>query len=373
MWTYILMYIVVLLFAVISEKYANKKNKKDKIIFGINTFLVIVIPAVMAGLRSIDVGKDTAGYVFNAFEFAVNKYRIIDIINYCDVEPLYAIINLIVASVTDNINVLLFVIQLLINTIFFIACYNLKDNQSYALPYTLFIILFFNKSLNMVRQTIAIGFILLAYGQAVNNKFIRYFVLNIIAVLFHKTAIIAFPIFFILKLINSKNSKKNIFIIVCISISIIILFRPIIMLLINMNILDTRYKNYINFNSDIILFELLFMSIILVISVLFRKKLIEINNYNKSYMLFLAISIILYFLGIFNTFTNRLSYYYYYFVIFLIEEIVRVIVLKRQKKFAQIITTFAILLTITYSSIYYGFYKLDDTVPYKTYYNEQKE
>ena len=232
MWTYILMYIVVLLFAVISEKYANKKNKKDKIIFGINTFLVIVIPAVMAGLRSIDVGKDTAGYVFNAFEFAVNKYRIIDIINYCDVEPLYAIINLIVASVTDNINVLLFVIQLLINTIFFIACYNLKDNQSYASPYTLFIILFFNKSLNMVRQTIAIGFILLAYGQAVNNKFIRYFVLNIIAVLFHKTAIIAFPIFFILKLINSKNSKKNIFIIVCISISIIILFRPIIMLLI---------------------------------------------------------------------------------------------------------------------------------------------
>ena len=369
MYIYALIYIVVFILAIISEKYVDKKDKKDRIIFWISTLLAIVIPATISGLRDINIGNDTSGYVLSTFEFAVNKYSLIDIIDYCNVEPLYALMNLIVASVTSNINVLLFVLQLFINVIFFSACYNLKNNQSYALTYTLFTILFFNKSLNMVRQTIAIGLILLSYREAVNNRFVRYSILNIIAMLFHKTAIIAFPIFFILKLINGKNSRRNIIIIVCVTILVIILFRPIIMLLININVLDKRYENYININSDIILLELLFMGIVLTISISLKKKLIEMNNYNKSYMVFLSISIILYCLGIFNTFACRLAYYYYYFVIFLIEEIVRVIVFQKDKKITKIAYAITILLNIIYSSIYYGYYKLDNTVPYKTYYN----
>lgn len=373
MWIYILIYVFVFFLAGISEKCCDENKKIKKIIFWVSTILIIIVPALLAGLRGKNVGTDTSGYVLYAFQFAVDKYNLQQIIKYSNVEPLYAVINLIVATLTNNMNILLFVLQLIVDIVFFVAFYNLRKKHSYALLYSIFIILFFNKSLNMIRQTIAIGFVMLSFKEAVNNKFIKYCLLNIAAICFHKTAIIAFPIYFIIKLAKGQKSRRNITIIIGSSILAILLFRPVVMFLVNLHVLDKRYSQYINFNSDILMLELLFMIAIFSICMIFRKQLLKINNYNKLYMVFLAIAIILYSLGIFNTFASRFSYYYYYFIVFIIEEIIKVISLQKNQRWVEGITISSITLLIVYSSIYYGHYKLDGTVPYKTVYSERKE
>jgi hypothetical protein len=87
-----------------------------------------------------------------------------------------------------------------------------------GVPYLVIVV-----AMGYTRQSIAIGFIFLVYIALIESKYLKAVILNIFAVLSHKTAVVIFPLIIIHYLLSKKISLKQIIAILIItSISFIV-------------------------------------------------------------------------------------------------------------------------------------------------------
>lgn len=186
--------------------YIHSKNKnKLKIIL---IFLIVMQFTLIQGLRSFEIGSDTSKYIqyyeyikngdFTFFELLLNPPLNFEF-GYLAFMKICALFNL-------TSRFFLIVVSLVINAL--IGRYIYKESDDFILSFWIFIgIEFFTLSFTMIRQMIAIGIILNAYICLESKNYKMYFLLNILASLFHKTALI-FIIIFFYQIIKDKI-KKN--------------------------------------------------------------------------------------------------------------------------------------------------------------------
>lgn len=79
-----------------------------------------------------------------------------------------------------------------------------NDDTKFLFATLLFIPLFYFYSLNGIRQALAIAIFFYSLRYVINKSFFKYFILIIIATLFHRSAFILIPIYFILQLDLTK-------------------------------------------------------------------------------------------------------------------------------------------------------------------------
>ena len=127
-------------------------------------------------------------------------------------EPLFVLLNKFVFYVFNNVDFLFGLCSFI--TIGIIVAWVFKESSDYFISIVmLFATRFYLYSFTQVRQYIAIAIFLYSIKYIINKNFKKYFFNIIIASLFHKTAFLYFPIYFLNRLKIDRKKFLLIFII----------------------------------------------------------------------------------------------------------------------------------------------------------------
>ena len=366
---YLIIYFISSIFCAIGSNCFKINKKNIGIFFSI---IAILIPCIISGFRIKTIGTDTSKYVASTFDAALHGTGYKEAFKYMDnvanVEYLYKLINYIISRITNNVNWIYFSISLITTTFVYLACYNNRTQSgNYSISYFAFLVLFFNRSFNLSRQSLSIAIILYASKYIFEKDLRKYVFFCIIASGFHSTSIFFTLLYFIVNYIIKGKAKtiKKVFLVLT-TLLFVLQYQNILLFIINeMGILDRRYLFYVidytNKGTNILLIELLFIGFLIITTFIFRKNIQ--NEKIKIYSLFIVLSFIIYLIGIYASYAFRLSYYLYAFCIFVIQYLTEIY---KQKNDRIIVTIIACTILCFYSYLYYDVYKFDQTVPYKS-------
>lgn len=325
MFEYIIMFIISAICCSLSYKYSKNKIMKTVFMLG-----AILVPSIIAGNRSLDIGTDIKVYGhymhYVASNFSVKHF--FSVFGYSDI--LFSMIILIVGKLFKNIHICLFFIQFLNCAIIYKACDNYKEKIPVWLSYLLFLLTLYFRQLNLLRQGLAISITVLATTYLLKNENKKFILYTMIASLIHISSIIFILAYFIKNICEKKLENKAIFVVMYIILGILFLFFiPILKLITSSGILPAKYTfvyfaRYINQNNELdnlgTFFKLFWVMLTLMIS--FNKYWKgKINNFNFFFHLVL-IDFILWNLNIYIHYFDRLSFYFgYAYVLFYIPQL----------------------------------------------------
>lgn len=323
---YFIMFIMSILLLILSIKL-----KKYKIVRIILIILSLILPCILAALRGLSVGTDTSGYVYNLYKGAKSINTFEGMVSYSDFlyyskDYAYLFVNYFISKSGLSFQVLLFIFECLIVMPIFLALkINSKDDKDIVLGMSIFYLIFYNLSLNMLRQSIAIAFVLLAFsifknrernGQIIESCF--SIIILLIGCMFHDTAIIAVLLFaiywlFDCKKINNKFKYILFFILIGLSLGLIFFYKPILTYIGTSGI----YPKALMYIKRFAIFDFnylgTFRDLLLLLIVFLSKNIYKKNNENYLFIILLAaINALIGLLGTFISYADRIAYYSYF-------------------------------------------------------------
>lgn len=189
------------LFEIINTKLKKIRGKKMPIaFFAIPSFLVLFLVSSFRGDFTVDYKGYTYLFdLYNQFEFS-NIFEV-----GLHQEPGFIALSRFIGSFTQNV-LYLFIITSFIIIIAFYKQFN-NDSEYMWLSVLLFVTIgSFYTSFNVMRQILAVAIVFSGSKFLYERKALKYFLVIILASLFHKTALIMIFFYFILNFeINYKN------------------------------------------------------------------------------------------------------------------------------------------------------------------------
>ncbi|MCT3200132.1 EpsG family protein [Limosilactobacillus reuteri] len=280
---YIFVFLLSSLFVLISEFFYRNRILSFYILFLI--FAIFTL-AFFAAVRNINIGTDTIMY--SNYFHAVTNYS--GILSYCSdlrhaygIEYGFLILNYFVGIFTNNVHIFFFVCQCLILTNIYLSLNNVRNNVNVCVGWLTYCFLFYPVSLNILRQSISISFILLGISYIYKGSYKRTVLLFLIAVLFHTSAIFSLIIFVYLYIINKIHKKSEIWM-VFISILIITALIPITINFLNSRgLIGDKYSQYLIQSNTVSLFSTIGvrtpMIVLMIASIVFSRKYLRKNDY----------------------------------------------------------------------------------------------
>ena len=253
-----LFFISFLLFSTSDElRKQNSKINRSAVFPGIFSGIAIIAISLFAAFRADTVGVDTLVYP-NQFLSCARSYP-----SFCEFlndpvmtpgsEPLNAILVWICSRLSYNKWPLLFFYQLFSILPVYLALQQFRDRLSPALGMTVYLFVFFNNSLNMMRQSIACSFVLLSFAYLITERrfSVRFVISGIIAILFHKSGL--YGIFLLLAVSFVANADKSLkkYLVYALIIASPVLLNAAISFLISKGLASQRISDY----ADIFLYK----------------------------------------------------------------------------------------------------------------------
>ena len=308
---YLIIFIISLLFTYIAQEMFKRQKKIGGIFFSI---FAILFPAGLAGLRATTIGTDVNIYGENYFNLACIAESFAQYQELCSTDFLYAVLNYVVSRFTNNINWFFFIMQLVILIPIYVSAYQHRKEKSMVFFMFVTFFLFFNRSLNELRQCIAVAFIVLGIKYAEDRKLLKFTIIITIATLFHISALMAIPIYVIFGTKNFKHKRLfEVFLILGTSLIIINLV-TVLQLGINMGILPAKYSyylgNYLRTTSDINILDLIMRIFFTILGYIVYKTSYKKNKKVESYLLMMLMDFILAQSGMFVMYIDRMALYY---------------------------------------------------------------
>lgn len=255
---YLIVFVVCIIGFYISE-HLVKKQQKFSTIFA---FMSILIISLVAGLRGEDVGVDVKVYIINYCQIAQYMKKLSDVLNSSMLniggEIGFGLLLYICTRFKYSVQLILFFIQLLTVYPIYKACTLIKTKHekfSITLGMATYLFLYFNNTLNNMRQSVAIAFMILGMSLiTVNKKKIKNYIPFIIAIFFHKSSLIGIMLLAIIKYLyyNKKKMKKlPIFILNISIISIPLLIQSLYNLAVRLGLSNDHFDYY----ADVFIFR----------------------------------------------------------------------------------------------------------------------
>lgn len=199
MWLHFLL-MGILVIAALASNELWRDGRKNHLVLLV-TFVVFL---VIASIRTESVGSDTPNYAkFFYNVLACNNFG--DAFAVSRFEVGFAAVTFLLTRITDSFNV-----YLLVLCAFYYGCvvsFIGKYGKSYGTAVLIaFGLTVFYDPLITLRQSVSIGFFLIAFRDLLHRKALRYFVLIAIACSFHISAIILVPVYFFPAIKLSKAS-----------------------------------------------------------------------------------------------------------------------------------------------------------------------
>ena len=328
--------------------------------------LCLFIPSLIAGVRDVTVGTDTWFYAEGYFYDVVHSIDFTEFINNIGrFEIGYGLINFVVAQFSSDLNALLFTIQFL--TLFFVfkAMQN-TETKMIAFSMMIYFFMFYNISLNLIRQTLAMTCFL--YALVIwdkNHKNYLAYILLLLSFSFHKSVILAIPIVLFCKyIVLSRSRFKWVCIILVCTFSIIAL--SYIDYFINILVtVSPLFENFIYYTTDYssrgsniseIFLRIIFLSFALL--TLSSGKIDK--KAGESYMLLIFFEIVFLWAGSISQWVYRLAYYF---------SIIHVVYLPMMISTYKYKTVYKLAIIIPIIIIWYWLFidhNVGATIPYKS-------
>lgn len=191
------------------------KYEKNELTKNFTCFVAIMIPVLLSAMRGIDVGRDTRTYAYSAFQVAKNTGRFSELIGYDGIEPAFLFVEYIGAKYLNSFSFVLGTMQLITNYCFYKAIQKKCGEENIAVDMMIFYFFIYGGTLNAIRQSAAIGLVLLAMVYFSEKKYITTMTLLTVAIAFHTTAGIALVFLMIYAVADNDRIYKaiNIFIV----------------------------------------------------------------------------------------------------------------------------------------------------------------
>lgn len=201
------------------------------------------------------MGVDTKDTVSLYFDRAKDYNSIKSIITYRYrfKEPFYIVFSFLLHRITNSSRVFLFLMQLM--TVGPVAFYSYKKRDTLPISVIMFVymMLFYQQSLNLIRQSAAAAFLFLGWEYLMNRKYVKTVLVFVFVCLLHSSGIVGISLIIALYLFaNSKRSITRFFMIgIAILVGIFILteWKALALKLIEGGILIDRYSTYISIMS----------------------------------------------------------------------------------------------------------------------------
>jgi hypothetical protein len=284
--------------------------------------LSVLTLSLLAGLRTPVVGADTGGYPLDLVEYGATCNDIKDFFYYSEFvvycqEIGYVSFVYAVTRFFSSFNIFLFITSFLVNACicYFLYWHSRKLEAPLWLMWLTYCFLFYNHTLTLSKQCIAISFGLIAYIYFIERKKFKGIVSQVISFLMHYSSL------FSITLLMPRIIKGTKLRIIILSSFVLIVFGGLYVLhsIISAIPLLDRFNRYTNQSEgDLAVFESLFRLLIIFWIILFQRyKLFLVNKQIISNILFLFVIEFEFFIlnAIYNQ-AGRLSFYIFpmYFV-----------------------------------------------------------
>lgn len=211
-------YVLVFGTSALAFKLADYVKKEQRIYIDA---IAILFLCLLAGFRAESIGTDTRGYIQPMIKAAISADNIKDFFQYSwkqaftrktplDFEIGYTIVIYMFSSLFKSVVVTQFVLELLVVLPVYIAL-RIKENVPIWFGMLVFMLHFFNLSLNLSRQSIGLSFVLLATTYWMKNNKKKCIMLLVVATLFHRSGLLGIAIVFFYDFVGrEKNVGINV-------------------------------------------------------------------------------------------------------------------------------------------------------------------
>ena len=375
---------LVIVCSVINEANLNRKNNVFVHIF--SALLIITVPAILAGLRDYSVGTDINVYAVPVFKYAISANSISTLMQMCkssylgSIEYGFLTLAYCVSRFTINAGWFLFFISLFIQTLVYLALYRTRNISSITLGEIVFLFLFYNESLNLMRQYMAMSVLLYALTFILIDKnYFKYIIGLIVAYLFHRSSIIGVIFIPLFLYFDNKNESINSekltryqkikfwirLIFICIGVVFVSSsFDVISNMLISGGLLSNKYLNYLNGNYSGLSLKVFVYYALLVIPIFLNRNR---NRYGYAYLSIFLCDLILYPLRGVMPWLYRVCVYFMYVRIFSVSSyksnLLKIISCKKINR-QQILIIISIIFCIIYWCFFVLYWNNNETLPY---------
>ena len=344
-------------------------RSKNKGVIILCSAICILIPALMGGFRRYNIGTDSGGYGIGISRHAMES-RSFSEFGYTGVEPGCRILFYYGVKMWGDYTGAFLLFQLLTMTCIYIGAYRHRKLTSLAFIMLIFMLHFYNRTFNEIRQGTAAAIIFMGISYLESKHYLKFALHIAAATCFHYSAVVTFPLLLGVHAITTSRiyQKNRTFKLAFLYGVIVFLFltRPALMSIITripfltkyVYLFDPKYDNInvltIEYLGELIMF--------LCYGTIGRKILDGVlgeGNYN-----FYEFSIIFYLAFNFGVqFFDRMLFYNEWMNIFLVSTLPRFV----KDKNLKILVTMAVIITsFVYWYRMFVYISVFATYPYKS-------
>lgn len=172
-------------------------KKRQSLFYYICIVIGLLLPAILAGLRDSSIGTDVELYGNYWFIYA-GKYSFFPYMKMAveqSIGPVYALLNYLVSIVTDDVKVFYFVLSFTETVFVYSGIRGFKDKISVPFGMFCYYTIFYNNTLNLLRQMLAVSIVCFSYRFLVKNQYAVFFILSLLAILSHSSAVFVILLF----------------------------------------------------------------------------------------------------------------------------------------------------------------------------------
>lgn len=209
-------YIIGLGLSVLLLYLANRIKRNQRWVVSI---IALLIPCLIAALRANNIGTDTSVYLVQITDAALQSDSFKEYLNVTwlsswryksvtDYEIGFTVIVYIVAKLFHSITAVKFIIQALMIYPIYFALKKMDKERYMWLSFLVYSCMMYNSSYNVMRQFIAMSFVFLAFAYAVQNQYRGALVFEVIAFLFHTSAVLGILIYGLYIFVNKDTPVR---------------------------------------------------------------------------------------------------------------------------------------------------------------------
>ncbi len=315
----ILIYLVVFSLSAVLVYLGNKKKNKTIVILGL---LIVVF---FSAFR-LNAGTDTATYrTFYKQVSTSTVQRSIDRLKSGEMEP-FIILTAMFGGFIGVDAWFMFAVFALITVLFLYKTSRVLDEKYYWILYGVCLIMVYPNSFNTMRQMAAmsvLSYLLSAIIRSIINKqradAVKITILSLFAISLHYSSIALLPVLIIPYITKKFGYHKTFYIICCLTIFVVVLYRPALQFLSSAGILSPKhYLTFVSTSGSLLNFNFLICGSLSFISALHYRNHRNNNHLNKHNLIILMTGVAYSAVGFYSGYLGRLADFFWPFAILML-------------------------------------------------------
>lgn len=371
-------YLFVFFFSILFTFLAQvvEKRNNGKALFYVFSAVAVLLPALLAGFRDSGVGTDTKIYVDNVWSQIRRVRDFSDFLHkygaghFKDIEFIYLLLNYVASWFGRSVGLIYFLANFVVVLLIYITAYQNRNRVAMWLVMFIFLFGYYNQSLNLVRQTIALAIGVYSFQYLENKKWIKFIIALIFIRLAHNTGIfyLGFAGAYWIAVRNYRSKSLVLILTLLSSIFLFIYFDIIIGFLVVSGILPVKFLYYmsgdtIDYTSQFI-YHFLLGVILFVIYFMHRNSEEKDNLLSYSYVNLLGAILIL--TAFISVWSFRVAFYFLFICdILFLPRALHWLNKKHKIEYIVMITAVLSLVAVFWYKVYIV-NNDNDTYPYKS-------